>query len=53
MLLSFIDMQIAAWRPRPRLVRAIANGVEIIVGASEADERGLEVRSEMMDLELD
>ena len=52
LILPFIDMQAAARQPRTQAVRALANDIEIVVDSSEAREKGMVVRTGLVDAGL-
>ncbi|EMC93605.1 hypothetical protein BAUCODRAFT_150903 [Baudoinia panamericana UAMH 10762] len=52
-VLQYIDMQAADRHSKPRAVRAVVNGVEIVVDAGEARDRGLPISSKVEQLECE
>ena len=51
LILSFITMQKAARQPKAQAVRALANDIEIVVDASEARAKGMEIQTSVVGLE--
>lgn len=53
LVIQFVEMQTLIRRPRSQTVRAIANGVEIVIDRALAHERALQVQGRIPSLDFE